>query len=94
MTLMIKIMKKLCLTELQDIIVLGSASGHMAYESVLRLGDSVVNDAEQGSIFCEWSEIDPLKDPMTLFYSSGTTGLPKACIHTHYNVIANVVQET
>src|SRR5207253_9905295 len=37
-------------------------------------------------------EIDPKKDLVALPYSSGTTGLPKGVMLTHYNLVANLRQ--
>ena len=37
-------------------------------------------------------ELDPGKDLVALPYSSGTTGLPKGVMLTHYNLVANLVQ--
>jgi long-chain acyl-CoA synthetase len=36
--------------------------------------------------------IDPLEDVAALQYTGGTTGLPKAAMLTHRNVVANIVQ--
>src|SRR5207253_497554 len=37
-------------------------------------------------------EIDARRDVVALPYSSGTTGLPKGVMLTHYNIVANVCQ--
>lgn len=37
-------------------------------------------------------EIDAMNDVVALPYSSGTTGLPKGVMLTHYNLVANVLQ--
>ncbi|MFQ5408696.1 MAG: 4-coumarate--CoA ligase family protein [Anaerolineales bacterium] len=37
-------------------------------------------------------EIDPKNDIVVLPYSSGTTGLPKGVMLTHYNIVANIAQ--
>ncbi|GAO19501.1 uncharacterized protein UV8b_06599 [Ustilaginoidea virens] len=38
------------------------------------------------------ADLDPKKDLAYLIYSSGTTGLPKGVMLTHYNVVANAYQ--
>jgi acyl-CoA synthetase (AMP-forming)/AMP-acid ligase II len=37
-------------------------------------------------------EIDPREDLVVIPYSSGTTGLPKGVMLTHYNLVANLLQ--
>ncbi len=36
--------------------------------------------------------IDPREDLVVIPYSSGTTGLPKGVMLTHYNLVANILQ--
>ncbi len=38
------------------------------------------------------AEIDPQEDVAVFQYTGGTTGLPRACMLTHYNLVANVMQ--
>ncbi|MBU1218609.1 AMP-binding protein [Myxococcota bacterium] len=37
-------------------------------------------------------EIDPVKDPATYIMTGGTTGVPKAAVLTHYNILCNALQ--
>ena len=37
-------------------------------------------------------EINPRKDVAVIPYSSGTTGLPKGVLLTHYNLMSNLAQ--
>jgi long-chain acyl-CoA synthetase len=37
-------------------------------------------------------KINPKKDLAVLQYTAGTTGLPKGCMLTHYNIISNIFQ--
>ena len=41
---------------------------------------------------CPYVEINPREDLVALPYSSGTTGLPKGVMLTHYNLVANMRQ--
>jgi long-chain acyl-CoA synthetase len=36
--------------------------------------------------------IDPINDPAAYMYTGGTTGIPKAAVLTHYNLLANAYQ--
>jgi long-chain acyl-CoA synthetase len=38
-------------------------------------------------------EIDPRSDVAVLQYTGGTTGIPKAAMLTHYNIVSNVIQK-
>ena len=48
--------------------------------------------ADDGSLFDPAMPIDPKEDVAVMPYSSGTTGLPKGVMLTHYNLIANMSQ--
>lgn len=50
--------------------------------------DELVQD--DGSTFPRNTNVCPKEDVAVLLYSSGTTGLPKGCMLTHYNLIAVV----
>ncbi len=66
---------------LREIFVFGEAEGATAFSSLL---DSEPNPPHV--------EIDPRHDVVAMPYSSGTTGLPKGVMLTHYNLVANVLQ--
>ena len=61
----------------------GEADGCRPFDSLLE-GD--ISD------FPENVDINPLEDMAALPYSSGTTGLPKGVMLTHYCMLANVIQ--
>jgi len=61
----------------------------------------VFGEAERGTPFgsllaTEYAppavQIDPREDLVVIPYSSGTTGLPKGVMLTHYNLVANILQ--
>ena len=37
-------------------------------------------------------EINPKEDPAAIYFTGGTTGVPKGAILTHYNIVANTIQ--
>ncbi|KAK7076224.1 hypothetical protein SK128_028319, partial [Halocaridina rubra] len=49
---------------------------------------------DDGKAFPHSVQINPREDVLVLPYSSGTTGLPKGVMLTHYNLIANMQQIT
>lgn len=65
----------------QEMFVVGKASGATSFEALL----------ESGAPFPE-TEINPREDVVALPYSSGTAGLPKGVMLTHYNLVANMRQ--
>ena len=67
-------------TAVEEVFVFGEAEGATPFAALLAPGPppAVV--------------IDVREDLVALPYSSGTTGLPKGVMLTHYNLVANVVQ--
>ena len=63
--------------------MVGEAEGCRPFSKVLE---------DDGKTFPWHVQIDPLSDILVLPYSSGTTGLPKGVMLTHYNVVSNLVQ--
>ena len=65
----------------RELFVFGDASGATPFASLFAAGGPPPAIA-----------IDPRNDLVVLPYSSGTTGLPKGVMLTHYNLVANVLQ--
>ncbi|NWF67713.1 MAG: 4-coumarate--CoA ligase family protein [Chloroflexi bacterium] len=65
----------------EEIFVFGDAEGATPFASLLQ-GDGKVPEIH----------VNPKEDLVVLPYSSGTTGLPKGVMLTHYNLIANLCQ--
>jgi acyl-CoA synthetase (AMP-forming)/AMP-acid ligase II len=68
-------------TAVRELIVFGDAAGATPFSTLL--DDGVTVDP---------AEIDPREDLAVLPYSSGTTGVSKGVMLTHYNVVANLTQ--
>jgi hypothetical protein len=68
---------------LQNVIVIGGADGCRPFSDLL---------ADDGKCFPSDVTIDPHEDIVILPYSSGTTGLPKGVMLSHFNVVANLRQ--
>jgi acyl-CoA synthetase (AMP-forming)/AMP-acid ligase II len=68
-------------SEIKELFVFGEAEGVTPFSSLLD-SDGVVPHVE----------IDPKNDLVALPYSSGTTGLAKGVMLTHYNLVANLRQ--
>ena len=68
-------------SNVEEIFVFGEAEGATPFVSLLQSG------GEAPTV-----EINSQEDLIVLPYSSGTTGLPKGVMLTHYNLIANVAQ--
>ncbi|KAI0230957.1 4-coumarate--CoA ligase 1 [Lamellibrachia satsuma] len=67
----------------QDIVVFGEAAGCRPFSTLQQ---------DDGKCFPENLDWEPQKDVVAVPFSSGTTGLPKGVILTHYNLVANVDQ--
>ena len=67
-------------TGVEEIFVFGEAEGATPFASLTAGGEPPA------------VTIDPRNDLVALPYSSGTTGMPKGVMLTHYNLVANVAQ--
>ncbi|MBC8171238.1 MAG: 4-coumarate--CoA ligase family protein [Anaerolineae bacterium] len=68
-------------SSIEEIFVFGEAEGATPFASLLQ------SDGNVPAV-----EINPREDVIVLPYSSGTTGLPKGVMLTHYNLTANICQ--
>jgi len=68
-------------SKVEEVFVFGEAEGATPFSSLLQ-GDGPPPEVR----------INPLEDLVALPYSSGTTGLPKGVMLTHYNLVANLRQ--
>jgi len=68
-------------SQVQEVFVIGQAEGATSFDELLQ------DNGELPEV-----DIDPRHDLVALPYSSGTTGLPKGVMLTHYNLVANLLQ--
>lgn len=68
-------------TGMKEVFVFGEAEGATPFAALMK------NSGNLPKV-----EINPKKDLIVLPYSSGTTGLPKGVMLTHYNLISNILQ--
>ncbi|XP_076330605.1 uncharacterized protein LOC143236200 [Tachypleus tridentatus] len=74
------------LENFKDVFVFGEAEGCFNFYDIIQDAD--------GSTYIGPSKINPKEAPMILTFTSGTTGLPKAIVHTHHGIIASIMQST
>jgi len=65
------------------VVVLGAAEGCQSFSSMLDSDMSLVKHN---------LNTDSKNDVFVIPFSSGTTGLPKGVMLTHYNLLANILQ--
>ena len=63
--------------------VIGWSEGVRPFSALLK---------DDGKGFPKSVDCNPIDDVVILPYSSGTTGLPKGVMLTHYNVVTNLIQ--
>jgi acyl-CoA synthetase (AMP-forming)/AMP-acid ligase II len=68
-------------SKVEEVFVLGEAEGATPFAILMQ------SEGDPPEV-----AIDPMEDLIVLPYSSGTTGLPKGVMLTHYNLIANLCQ--
>jgi acyl-CoA synthetase (AMP-forming)/AMP-acid ligase II len=69
------------LSDIEEVFVFGEAEGATSFNSLLQ------TEGEFSGV-----KINPVEDIVVLPYSSGTTGMPKGVMLTHYNLVANITQ--
>ncbi|TKJ24170.1 MAG: 4-coumarate--CoA ligase family protein [Promethearchaeota archaeon Loki_b32] len=72
-------------TNIKNIIVIGSGEKP---EGTLGWSELIANTKPDPPEY----NFDPKEDLAALVYTSGTTGLPKGTMLTHYNIVSNVIQ--
>jgi acyl-CoA synthetase (AMP-forming)/AMP-acid ligase II len=76
-------------TQVTHVIVMDDNTDNFSNDRrMVALGEMI---SDSGSLF-EEADVNPKEDLAVLPYSSGTTGLPKGVMLTHYNIVANMCQ--
>ncbi|KAL3874680.1 hypothetical protein ACJMK2_037658 [Sinanodonta woodiana] len=70
-------------TNIKNVFVVGNSDCYHPFSMLTE---------DDGKAFPEHVQISPREDLLVLPYSSGTTGLPKGVMLTHYNIVCNLCQ--
>jgi len=74
-----------------QVITVGSLSGYVSFETLLQsTASSSSSSSPSSTVTAPATAANPRELIATICYSTGTTGKPKGCVHTHSNFISAV----
>ncbi|KAI0224038.1 4-coumarate--CoA ligase-like 5 [Lamellibrachia satsuma] len=77
------------LTDIKEMFIIDDDTDCSSFSALTSHKSTETEIKTAGDVF-----IDPRNDIAWMFYSSGTTGRPKGVIRTHYNIIAEIYQQS